>query len=76
MDEREKNAIHRNDLIDTLIDLRKEDKHKEFSLTDAGIYNHLKVHVWMYVYDNILCTYSFSRGHFSCSSCSFFYGRI
>lgn len=31
MDEREKNGTHRNDLIDTLVTLRKEDKDKVYS---------------------------------------------
>lgn len=36
MDEREKNGKIRNDLIDTLVTLRNEDKHKPFSTSEVG----------------------------------------
>lgn len=36
MDEREKSGVRSNDLIDTLIDLREEDKNKKFSIDNIG----------------------------------------
>lgn len=36
MDEREKNGNVRNDLIDTLVCLRNEDKHKNAGTADFG----------------------------------------
>lgn len=36
MDEREKSGVNRNDLIDTLIELRNEDKDKKFSTENIG----------------------------------------
>lgn len=37
MNEREKSGARRNDLIDTLLELKTEDKNKVFSNTDVGL---------------------------------------
>lgn len=37
MDEREKSGISRNDLVDTLVNLKNEDMSKDESATDIGI---------------------------------------
>lgn len=39
MDEREKSGAQNNDLIDSLVVLRNEDKDKTFSTTNMGIVN-------------------------------------
>lgn len=36
MDEREKSKVERNDLIDTLVQLRAEDKDKKFTVENPG----------------------------------------